>query len=73
MSDEPTAWIDVIEERVRRNVGRAMFAARWIMAPIYLGLLVALALVVVKFVQKLVQAVPGFLASRPATRSSSSS
>ena len=40
MSDKPTPWIDVIEERVRRNVGRAMFAARWIMAPIYIGLLV---------------------------------
>ncbi len=39
-----------------------MFAARWIMAPIYIGLLVALVLIVVKFVQKLVQAVPGFLA-----------
>jgi uncharacterized protein (TIGR00645 family) len=39
-----------------------MFAARWIMAPIYLGLLLALVMVVVKFVQKLVQAVPGFLA-----------
>jgi uncharacterized protein (TIGR00645 family) len=38
-----------------------MFAARWIMAPIYLGLLVALVLVVVKFVQKLVLAVPGYL------------
>ena len=51
-----------LEERVRRNVGRTMFAARWIMAPIYLGLLVALVLVVVKFVQKLVLALPGFLA-----------
>ncbi len=61
MSDEPAAWIAVIEERVRRNAGRAMFAARWIMAPIYLGLLVALALIVVKFVQKLVQAVPNLL------------
>jgi uncharacterized protein (TIGR00645 family) len=50
-----------LEERVRRNVGRAMFAARWIMAPIYLGLLAALVLVVVKFVQKLVLALPGFL------------
>jgi uncharacterized protein (TIGR00645 family) len=38
-----------------------MFAARWIMAPIYIGLLMALVMVVVKFVQKLVQAVPGFL------------
>jgi uncharacterized protein (TIGR00645 family) len=58
MSDEPAAWMGVIEERVRRNAGRFMFTARWIMAPIYLGLLVALALIVVKFVQKLVQAVP---------------
>jgi uncharacterized protein (TIGR00645 family) len=58
MSDEPAAWIGVVEERVRRNAGRVMFAARWIMAPIYLGLLVALALIVVKFVQKLVLALP---------------
>jgi len=62
MSDEPSLTMRLIEERIRRNVGRVMFAARWIMAPIYLGLLVALVLVVVKFVQKLVQAVPGFLA-----------
>ena len=39
-----------------------MFTARWIMAPIYIGLLGALVLIVVKFVQKLVLAVPGFLA-----------
>lgn len=51
-----------LETRVRRNLGRVMFAARWIMAPIYIGLLLALALVVVKFVQKLVQALPDFLA-----------
>ena len=38
-----------------------MFAARWIMAPIYVGLLLALIMVVVKFVQKLVQAMPGLL------------
>jgi len=57
-----TTSIEDLEERIRRNAGRVMFAARWIMAPIYLGLLVALVLVVVKFVQKLVLAVPGFLA-----------
>jgi uncharacterized protein (TIGR00645 family) len=51
-----------VEERIRRNLGRVMFAARWIMAPIYIGLLAALVLVMVKFVQKLVQALPGFLA-----------
>ena len=49
------------EQRVQRNLSRGMFAARWIMAPLYLGLLVALILVVVKFVQKLVEAIPGFL------------
>jgi uncharacterized protein (TIGR00645 family) len=62
MSDGPPAWIEVIEQRTRRNLGRALFAARWIMAPIYVGLLVALGLVVVKFVQMLVQTVPGYLA-----------
>lgn len=58
MSDRYAAAIEEFEQRVRRNLGRAMFVARWIMAPFYLGLLAALLLVVVKFVQKLVQAVP---------------
>lgn len=61
MDDKSMAWLSNIEERVRRNVGRVMFLARWIMAPMYIGLLVALVLVVVKFVQKLVQAIPGYL------------
>jgi uncharacterized protein (TIGR00645 family) len=54
--------IEDFEERVRRNLGRVMFIARWIMAPIYLGLLGVLLLVVIKFVQELVRAVPGYLA-----------
>jgi uncharacterized protein (TIGR00645 family) len=62
MSDEPARWIDAIEERTRRNLGRALFAARWIMMPIYVGLLFALALIVVKFAQKLITAIPTFLA-----------
>lgn len=57
MSGLPAA-IEQFEERARRNLGRVMFIARWIMAPMYLGLLAALVLVVVKFLQKLVQAVP---------------
>jgi uncharacterized protein (TIGR00645 family) len=63
MSDKTVSAIEVLEERVRRNLGRVMFTARWIMAPIYLGLLVALVLIVVKFVQELVHAIPGYLAS----------
>ena len=62
MSDKPPLAIELFEERVRRNLTRVMFAARWIMAPIYLGLLVALVLVMVKFIQKLVMIVPDYLA-----------
>jgi uncharacterized protein (TIGR00645 family) len=47
-----------VEARIRRNMGRAVFAARWLLAPIYLGLLVVLAMLAVKFVQRLVIAVP---------------
>ena len=43
----PLLAIEELEARIRRNVGRVMFAARWIMAPIYIGLLVALAMVAI--------------------------
>jgi uncharacterized protein (TIGR00645 family) len=42
-------------------MGRLMFAARWLMAPIYVGLLLGLVLLAVKFVQKLVALVPDLL------------
>ena len=58
MTDRPTFDIEVIEARFRRNMGRTMFAARWLVAPIYLGLLAVLALVAVKFVQRLVITIP---------------
>ena len=32
-----SAGLDQLEERVRRNLGRLMLAARWIMAPRYVG------------------------------------
>jgi len=59
--NNPFLNIGNIEERVQRNLGRAMFAARWIMAPIYVGLLVALLLIVIKFVEVLIEGIPGFL------------
>ncbi len=46
-----------IEQRVRRNLGRALFVARWLMVPFYVGLLGALGLLAFKFVQKLIAAV----------------
>jgi len=42
-------------------LGRVMFASRWLMAPIYLGLIASLALLLIKFVQKLIKLVPGLL------------
>jgi len=51
--DQPN---DASLERMHRNLGRALFATRWIMAPVYAGLLGALVLVVIKFAQKLIGA-----------------
>src|ERR1700733_11648061 len=59
--NKPFLNVGSIEERVQRHLGPAMFAARWIMAPIYLGLLVALLLIVIKFVEVLIEGIPGFL------------
>jgi uncharacterized protein (TIGR00645 family) len=50
-----------VNDRVNRNLGRAVHTARWIMVPIYLGLLLSLILIAEKVLQKLVQAVPGIL------------
>ena len=50
-----------VSERVKRGLGRVMFATRWIMAPIYLGMLLSLCLVAVKFAQTLFMAMPGIL------------
>ncbi len=58
MSESPAPAIHVLEARIRRNMGRVLFAARWLVAPIYLGLLAVLALLAVKFVQKLVTTIP---------------
>jgi uncharacterized protein (TIGR00645 family) len=49
----------VILERV---IERALFASRWIMAPFYLGLAVALVLLLVKFMQELFHTVPNVFA-----------
>jgi uncharacterized protein (TIGR00645 family) len=50
-----------IPTRVTQGMGRVVFAARWLMAPIYIGLLLGLLLLAVKFVQKLVSLVPDLL------------
>jgi len=51
-----------IRQMAARNLSRVMiYAARWIMAPIYLGLLLSLLLLAEKSIQKLVEAVPDLL------------
>jgi len=49
------------EASIGNRFGRTLLAVRWVVAPFYLGLLCALLLLVVKFVQKLVAAVPVLL------------
>ena len=41
-----------------RRLGRLMFAARWLMLPFYIGLLLGLLLLIAKFVQKLIALAP---------------
>lgn len=43
---------------VERTLERFIFASRWIMAPFYLGLVVALAMLLVKFSQELIHVAP---------------
>jgi uncharacterized protein (TIGR00645 family) len=53
-----------IRQKALRTFSRAMiYAARWIMAPIYLGLLLSLLLLAEKSIQKLVTAVPDLLSA----------
>jgi uncharacterized protein (TIGR00645 family) len=46
---------------LKKSLGRVVSTARWMMAPIYLGLLISLVLLVVKFVQKLLELIPDLL------------
>jgi len=49
---------------VERSLERLIFASRWLMAPFYVGLVVALAMLLVKFVQELLHYVPGVLSMK---------
>lgn len=49
---------------MERSLERLIFASRWLMAPFYVGLVLALAMLLVKFVQELVHYIPGVLAMK---------
>jgi uncharacterized protein (TIGR00645 family) len=58
MNDAPAPLIDSATlERLERNFGRALLTTRWLVAPIYLGLLASVVLLGVKFVQKFIEGV----------------
>ena len=41
-----------------RQIERSLFASRWLMAPFYIGLVVALLVLLLKFVQEIIHFVP---------------
>jgi len=45
-----------------RNLGRVLFATRWVMLPMYIGMVAALVLLTIKFVQSLMQTAQKLLA-----------
>jgi uncharacterized protein (TIGR00645 family) len=49
---------------MERSLERLIFASRWLMAPFYLGLVLALAMLLVKFAQELAHYLPGVLAMK---------
>ncbi len=49
---------------MERQLERLIFASRWLMAPFYVGLVIALAMLLVKFVQELLHYLPGVLAMK---------
>ncbi len=63
MNDRITPRIDdALAERLQRNLGRALLTTRWLVAPIYIGLLASLILLTIKFVQKFIEGVRELLA-----------
>ncbi len=48
-----------------RWLERSLFASRWLMAPIYLGLVVVLGLMILVFFQELIHELPTILTARP--------
>ncbi|WP_211115475.1 TIGR00645 family protein [Arenibaculum pallidiluteum] len=50
-----------VRKRVETALERTIFASRWLLAPFYLGLVLALGMLVVKFVQEILHILPHLL------------
>src|SRR5205807_1067106 len=56
---------DAMFQIVERLIAAALTASRWLMAPLYLGLIAALAIILVEFYRELARTVVGFLELTP--------
>src|SRR5690349_3921606 len=66
MSEQPApSQARPAQERVRRGFEHVLFSSRWLMAPFYVGLVVALAVLLLKFVRMLWE----FILHAPGARS----
>jgi uncharacterized protein (TIGR00645 family) len=66
LNDNTAALIDpALAERLERNLGRVLLATRWLMAPIYVGLLAAVALLAFKFIQKFIEGLRTLITDSP--------
>ncbi len=61
MTQKPPISDDTQHPMAERAIERVIFGSRWLMAPFYLGLVVSLGLLMVKFVQELIKLVPEVL------------
>jgi uncharacterized protein (TIGR00645 family) len=59
---EPTWGPRGLGHRIELLLERGLFAARWLMTPVYIVMVLLLFLIVVKIVQQFVTAVPNLLA-----------
>ncbi|MBU6373863.1 MAG: TIGR00645 family protein [Alphaproteobacteria bacterium] len=60
---EPTPIADPEDKQplIERSIEQAIFASRWLMAPIYIGLIVCLGILIVTFFRELVTALPSVM------------
>jgi uncharacterized protein (TIGR00645 family) len=59
---EPTQGSRAQGQRLQRLLERGLFAARWLLAPVYVVMVLLLLLIVIKMVQQFVTAMPDLLA-----------
>lgn len=52
---------DSIKERIEDGIEQLIFSSRWILAPVFVGLIVALAILMIKFILMFAGLIPAFI------------